>query len=135
MKIPGYVFILLPIIELIIFIEIGSYIGSLNVIISIILTIFLGYYLIKSRIKNISIRMLKISNIQDIYQQYTSSIYSFLAGLLLIIPGYITDVIGLLLLFPFMRPELSHYFNFKHKSGRANVNKDNIIDGKYRDDD
>ena len=107
MKIPGYIFILLPIIELIIFIEVGSYIGSFNVIISIIFTIFLGYYLIKSKIKNISLNMMNISNIQDVYQQYTSSFYSFLAGLLLIVPGYLTDVMGLLLLLPFLRPQLS----------------------------
>ena len=135
MKIPGYIFLLLPIIELIIFIEVGSYIGSINVIISIIFTIFLGYYLIKSKIKNISFNMVSISNLQDMYQQYTSSIYSFFAGVLLIIPGYLTDLIGLLLLLPFLRPKLSNYFNFKHQSDRSNRNKNNIIDGNYRDDD
>ena len=136
MKIPGYIFILLPIIELIIFIEVGSYIGSFNVIISIIFTIFLGYYLIKSKIKNISLKMMNISNIQDVYQQYTSSFYSFLTGILLIIPGYLTDVMGLLLLLlPFLRPQLSKRFNFKYKSTRTNNDKNNIIDGNYRDDD
>ena len=135
MKIPGYIFLLLPIIELIIFIEVGSYIGSLNVIISIIFTIFLGYYLIKSKIKNIRFNMMSISNLQDMYQQYTSSIYSFFAGMLLIVPGYLTDLIGLLLLLPFLRPQLSNYFNFKHQSSRSNTNKNNIIDGNYRDDD
>jgi UPF0716 protein FxsA len=99
MKIPGYIFLLLPIVELIIFIEVGSYIGSFNIIISIIFTIFLGYYLIKSKIKNISFSMMSISNIQDMYQQYESSIYSFLAGVLLIVPGYLTDLIGLIKLF------------------------------------
>ena len=137
MKIPGYIFILLPIVELIIFIEVGSYIGSFNVIISIIFTIFLGYYLIKSKIKNISLKMMNISNIQDVYQQYTSSFYSFLTGILLIIPGYLTDVMGLLLLLllPFLRPQLSKRFNFKYKSTRTNNDKNNIIDGNYRDDD
>ena len=135
MKIPGYIFLLLPIIELIIFIEVGSYIGSFNVIISIISTIFLGYYLIKSKIKNISFSMMSISNIQDMYQQYESSIYSFLAGVLLIVPGYLTDLIGLILLLPFLRPQLSNYFNFKRQSNRSNSNKSNIIDGNYRDDD
>ena len=135
MKIPGYIFILLPIIELIIFIEVGSYIGSFNVIISIIFTIFLGYYLIKSKIKNISFSMMSISNIQDMYKQYESSIYSFLAGVLLIVPGYLTDSIGLILLLPFLRPQLSNYFNFKRQSDRSNSNKSNIIDGNYRDDD
>ena len=135
MKIPGYIFILLPIIELIIFIEVGSYIGSFNVIISIIFTMFLGYYLIKSKIKNISLNMMNISNIQDMYQQYESSIYSFLAGVLLIVPGYLTDLIGLMLLLPFLRPQLSNYLNSKHQSDRSNRNKSNIIDGNYRDDD
>lgn len=135
MKIPGYIFLLLPIIELIIFIEVGSFIGSFNVIISIIFTIFLGYYLIKSKIKNITFSMMSISNIQDMYQQYESSIYSFLAGVLLIVPGYLTDLIGLILLLPFLRPQLSNYFNFKHRSDRSNSNKSNIIDGNYRDDD
>ena len=135
MKIPGYIFLLLPIIELIIFIEVGSYIGSFNVIISIIFTIFLGYYLIKSKLKNISFSMMSISNIQDMYQQYESSIYSFLAGVLLIVPGYLTDLIGLILLLPFLRPQLSNYFNFKRQSDRSNSNKSNIIDGNYRDDD
>ena len=135
MKIPGYIFLLLPIIELIIFIEVGSFIGSFNVIISIIFTIFLGYYLIKSKIKNITFSMMSISNIQDMYQQYESSIYSFLAGVLLIVPGYLTDLIGLILLLPFLRPQLSNYFNFKRQSDRSNSNKSNIIDGNYRDDD
>ena len=135
MKMPGYIFLLLPIIELIIFIEIVSYIGSFNVIISIIFTIFLGYYLIKTKIKNISFSMMSISNIQDMYQQYESSIYSLFAGVLLIVPGYLTDLIGLILLLPFLRSLLSNYFNFKHQSDRSNRNKSNIIDGNYRDDD
>ena len=135
MKIPGYIFLLLPIIELIIFIEVGSYIGSFNVIISIIFTIFLGYNLIKSKIKNISFSMMSISNIQDMYQEYESSVYSFLAGVLLIVPGYLTDLIGLILLLPFLRPQLSNYFNFKRQTDRSNSNKSNIIDGNYRDDD
>ena len=135
MKIPGYIFLLLPIIELIIFIEVGSYIGSFNVIISIIFTIFLGYYVIKSKIKNISFSMMSIPNIQDMYQQYESSIYSFLAGVLLIVPGYLTDLIGLILLLPFLRPQLSNYFNFQHQWDHSNRNESNIIDGNYRDDD
>jgi UPF0716 protein FxsA len=107
MKIPGYIFILLPIVELIIFIEVGSYIGSFNVIISIIFTIFLGYYLIKSKIKNISLNMMNISNIQDVYQQYTSSFYSFLAGLLLIVPGYLTDCYGFTIIITILKTTTS----------------------------
>jgi UPF0716 protein FxsA len=135
MKIPRYIFILLPIIELIIFIEVGSYIGSFNVILSIIFTIFLGYYLIKSKIRNISFDIKNISNIQDMYKQYTSSIYSFLAGILLIVPGYFTDILGLFLLLPFFRPQLSQYFNYKNKANHTKDSKKHIIDGDYRDDE
>ncbi len=134
MKLPGYILILLPIIELIIFIEVGSYIGSLYVILSIIFTVFLGYYLIKQKLRSISLGMLNFNNIHDIYAQYTTSIYSFLGGLLLIIPGYLTDLIGLLVLLPFFRPQLSHYFESRYKTKNSKTNKKNIIDGDYRDD-
>ncbi len=134
MKLPGYILILLPIIELIIFIEVGSYIGSLYVILSIIFTVFLGYYLIKHKLRSISLEMLNFNNIHDIYAQYTTSIYSFLGGLLLIIPGYLTDLIGLLILLPFFRPQISNYFESRYKTKASKTNRKNIIDGDYRDD-
>ena len=134
MKLPGYILILLPIIELTIFIEVGSYIGSLYVILSIIFTVFLGYYLIKQKLRSISLGMLNFNNIHDVYAQYTTSIYSFLGGLLLIIPGYLTDLIGLFIFLPFFRPQLSHYFESRYKTKNSKTNKKNIIDGDYRDD-
>ena len=134
MKLPGYILILLPIIELTIFIEVGSYIGSLYVILSIIFTVFLGYYLIKQKLRSISLGMLNFNNIHDVYAQYTTSIYSFLGGLLLIIPGYFTDLIGLLIFLPFFRPQLSQYFESRYRTKDSKINKKNIIDGDYRDD-
>ncbi len=134
MKLPRYTLILLPIIELILFIEIGSYIGSLYVILSIIFTIFLGYYLIKQKLRSISLRMLKFTNIHDVYAQYTSSIYSFLGGILLMLPGYLTDLFGLIILLPFFRPQMTHFFESKYKARTSKTSKKNIIDGDYRDD-
>ena len=134
MKLPGYILILLPVIELILFIEIGSHIGSLYVILSIILTMFLGYYLIKQKLRSISLGMFNLSNIHDVYAEYTTSIYSFLGGVLLIIPGYLTDLIGLLILLPFFRPQMSHYFESRYRSKASKTEKKNIIDGDYRDD-
>ena len=134
MKLPGYILILLPLIELIIFIEVGSYIGSLNVILSIIFTVFLGYYLIKQKLRSISLGMLNFNNIHDVYAQYTTSIYSFLGGLLLIIPGYLTDLIGLFVFLPFFRPQMSYYFESRYKNKAPETNKKNVIEGDYRDD-
>tara|TARA_Y100000768_G_scaffold388366_1_gene383830 strand:+ start:10012 stop:10416 length:405 start_codon:yes stop_codon:yes gene_type:complete len=131
----SYILILLPIIELVLFIEVGSYIGSFNVILSIVFTIVLGYYLIKQKLRTISFEIFNIKNIHDIYAQYTTSIYSFFAGLLLIIPGYVTDIIGLIILLPFFRPQMSHYFESRYKSTSSKSDKKNIIDGDYRDDE
>ena len=132
MKLSKYTLILLPILELILFIEIGSFIGSMGVILSIIITMFLGYYLIKQKLRNIGFSIFNLKNIHDVYDQYTSSTFSLLAGILLIIPGYITDLIGMALLMPFFRPKLSYYFDYRY--GKKSK-KTNVIDGEYRDND
>ena len=92
MKLSKYALVALPIIELILFIEIGSLMGSLSVILSIFITALLGYYLIKQKLRSIGLSVFNFGNIQDIYTEYTSNIYSILAGVLLIIPGYLTDI-------------------------------------------
>ncbi len=135
MKISGYILILIPLSELIIFIEIGSYIGSLNVILWIFLTIFIGIYLIKSKLRSIKLSLFNIRSIQDIQQQYTTDIYSLLAGILLIVPGFLTDTLGFFLLLPFIRPMISKYVKTDNKKADRDNNKTNIIDGDYRDDE
>jgi UPF0716 protein FxsA len=135
MKIPGYILILFPVLELVIFIEVGSYIGSLNVILSIFFTIFLGIYLIKSRLRSIKLNLFDIRNLQDIDKQYSTNIYSLFAGVLLIIPGFLTDALGIVLLIPFFRPQIFKYFKTNNNSGNTGSNKSNVIDGDYRNDD
>ena len=132
MNYSKYILFLLPIIELIIFIEIGSLIGSFSVVMSIFITIFLGYYLIKQKLRYIGLTLFDIGNIQNMYEQYTNNIYSILAGILLIIPGYLTDVAGLIILLPFFRPKL--YRIFREKYGKKS-SKNNVIEGDYRDND
>ena len=132
MSYPKYILFLLPIVELILFIEIGSLIGSFYVILSIFLTIFLGYYLIKQKLRGIGLSFFNIGNIQNMYEQHTDNIYTILAGILLIIPGYLTDAAGLVILLPFFRPKLSYIFTQKY--GKKSP-KNNIIEGDYRDND
>ena len=96
------------------------------------MTIFLGYYLIKQKLRGIGLSLFNIGNIQNMYDQYTDNIYSILAGILLIIPGYLTDLAGLVILLPFLRPKLSYIFN--HKYGKRS-SKNNVIEGDYRDND
>ena len=132
MRQSSIMILVLPILELVIFIEVGSVIGSLYVILSIFITMFLGYYLIKQKLRKIGLSIFEISNVRDVYEHYTSSIYSLFGGVLLIIPGYLTDFVGLAVMLPIFRPKLSNYFDSKY--GRKPTNN-KIIEGDYRDND
>ena len=132
MRYSSIMILVLPILELIIFIEVGSVIGSLYVILSIFITMFLGYYLIKQKLRKIGLSIFDISNVRDVYEHYTSSMYSLFGGVLLIIPGYLTDFVGLAVMLPIFRPKLSNYFDSKY--GRKPTNN-KIIEGDYRDND
>ena len=132
MRYSSIMILVLPILELIIFIEVGSVIGSLYVILSIFITMFLGYYLIKQKLRKIGLSIFDISNVRDVYEHYTSSMFSLFGGVLLIIPGYLTDFVGLAVMLPIFRPRLSNYFDSKY--GRKPTNN-KIIEGDYRDND
>ena len=121
MKLSKYTLIFLPILELILFIEVGSLIGSVGVILSIIITMFLGYYLIKQKLRIIGFSIFNLRNIDTVYDQYASNTFFLLAGILLIIPGYITDLIGIVLLIPIFRPTLSNYFDFRHEKNQKKL--------------
>ena len=96
--------IALPIIEILLFIKIGENIGALNTILLIISTAIIGVYFARRE----GIRTVK-SGIVNLYQNKIP-VYEILSGatigiaaLLLIIPGFFTDTIGFLLLFPLTR--------------------------------
>ena len=101
-------------------------------VLSIFITFFLGFYLIKQKLRDIGLSLFNIGNIQNMYEQYTDNIYSILSGILLIIPGYLTDVAGIVILLPFFRPKLSYIFNEKYGKKSS---KNNVIEGDYRDND
>ncbi len=132
MRLSKYVLIFLPIIELILFIEVGAFMGSLNVILSIIISMFLGYYLIKQKLRTIRLGLFNPNNFTNLYAEYSSSVYTLLGGFLLIIPGYLTDLLGLISFLPFIRPKIHSYVDNRY-GGKSN--KNNIIDGEYRDND
>ena len=121
----------LPALEIFIMIKIGAQIGAFNTISLIFLTAIIGIYY--ARIQ--SIQTLK-SGIANIYQN-KAPIYEMMSGasiacaaLLLIIPGFLTDSVGLILLFPFSRKILLKII-FR-KGGKANETRKNIetIDGE-----
>jgi|TARA_B100000902_G_C26698815_1_gene616103 UPF0716 protein FxsA len=123
-------FIVLPAIEIFLMIEIGSVIGGLNTVALIFLTAVIGVYFAKLQ----GIQTLK-SGMVNLYQNKTP-IYELLSGasiaiaaLLLIVPGFFTDFIGLLLLIPFARKLL--FKKLLKKDSKVNKkDENNSIEGE-----
>ena len=124
--------ILIPAVEIYLFIKIGSQIGALNTILLIFATAIIGIYYaryeglntLRSGITQI------VKNELPAYEIISGAAIAF-AALLLIIPGFATDVLGFLMIFPFTRKFLLGNLSNKFKS--KNNDKKNIIDGEFED--
>ena len=98
------VFILIPIIEISLFIEIGSNIGSFNTICLIFLTAIIGVYFVRQQGLSTFQRLAnQIQKLETPIQTIGEGLVIFLSGVLLITPGFFTDTIGFLGLIPFTR--------------------------------
>ena len=92
--------LLIPIIEIILFIEIGSIIGSFNTILTIFGTALIGIYIIKHNAATyMSEIRSKLMNGLRPDQEILSGIIVFICGIFLLLPGFLTDFIGLLFLY------------------------------------
>ena len=124
--------ILIPIIEIYLFIKIGSQIGALTTITLIFVTAILGIIYARyeglNTLKSAFVQLVK--NEIPAYEIISGAIITF-AALLLIIPGFATDTIGFLLIFPFSRmlilKTLSSKFQVKKKTNEK------FIDGEYEE--
>ena len=128
------IFIGLPALEIFLMIKIGSKVGALNVIALIFLTAIIGLYYAKLQ----GIETLK-SGMTNMYQnklpafELLSGASIAVAALLLIIPGFITDFIGFLILIPFTR-RIIFRITLKNKDKTNMSNKHDTIDGEIIDD-
>jgi len=124
--------ILIPVIEIYLFIEIGSQIGAFNTISLIFITAIVGIYYAKyeglNTFKSAFAQLLK--NEIPAYELISGAAIAF-AALLLIIPGFATDFVGFLLIVPFTRRALLNQFS--KKISKKNVKKNNFIDGEFED--
>ena len=126
--------ILVPILEIYLFIKIGSQIGAFNTISLIFITAIIG--VIYARYEGLNTlrsgfsRLIK--NEIPAYEMISGALLAF-AALLLIVPGFATDFIGFLLIFPLTRKLLLN--NFSKKFKREKENKNDFIEGTYEDID
>ncbi len=131
------IFIGLPALEIFLMIKIGEKIGALNTIALIFLTAIIGIYY--ARIQGIQNLRSGITNLYKnkvpIYELISGASIAF-AALLLIVPGFFTDVIGFLLLIPFSRKLFFHIILKKRTNyNQQNKVKNNTIDGEIVDKD
>ena len=124
--------ILIPIIEIYLFIKIGSQIGAITTIFMIFLTAIVGvYYARYEGLNTLKSGFLQLSkHKKPTYEMLSGAAIAF-AALLLIIPGFATDTVGFILIFPPSRKlifgMLSKKFSYKDQ------NKSNYIDGEFED--
>tara|TARA_Y100000768_G_C23633902_1_gene520859 strand:- start:57 stop:467 length:411 start_codon:yes stop_codon:yes gene_type:complete len=125
--------IAIPLIEIYLFIKIGSYIGAFNTISLIILTAIVGIWYARyegfNTLKSGISQLMK--NELPLYEMISGAALAF-AAILLILPGFATDVVGLLLIFPVTR---KLFFGKISEKYSKNKSKKNVIEGEYEDMD
>ena len=127
--------ILIPIIEIYLFIKIGTQIGAFNTILLIFFTAIIGIYYAKyeglNTIRSGFFQIVK--NQTPAYEIISGAAIAF-AAILLIIPGFATDFLGFLLILPVTRKLIFGNLSKKFKK-KDYQEKNNFIDGEYEDID
>ena len=124
----------IPLVEIYLFIKVGSYIGAFSTISLILLTAIIGviyaryegFNTLKSGVSQL------IKNQLPIYEIISGAALAF-AALLLILPGFATDMIGFLLIFPFTRKLL--FKKVSNNYSNQNNKKQDFINGEFEDID
>mgnify|MGYP001382215993 FL=1 len=128
-----FIILFVPLVEIYLFIQIGGQIGAFNTILVILLTAVVGVYFV--RLQGLS--TLK-SGVTQLYKNKIP-VYEIISGaalavaaLLLIIPGFATDIIGFLLILPITRNIIFRLLGKKYSKKKF---KDDLIEGEYEDKD
>ena len=125
----------IPLIEIYLFIKVGSEIGALNTILLIAITAIVGiWYARYEGFNTLRSGMSQIvKNELPLYEIVSGAAIAF-AAVLLILPGFATDIIGILLIFPITRKIiLSKYSKNYSPRRKSKTNKRNFIEGEYED--
>ena len=127
-------FISIPLIEIYLFIKVGSFIGPFNTISLILITAIIGivyaryegFNTLKSGMSQL------VKNQLPVYEIVSGAALAF-AALLLILPGFATDFLGFLLIFPPTRKLL--FKKIRNKYPHQNNKKQDFINGEFEDID
>jgi UPF0716 protein FxsA len=124
--------ILVPAVEIYLLIKIGSNIGAFNTILLIFMTAFIGIFYARyeglNTIKSGFAQLIK--NEIPAYEIISGAAITF-AAILLIIPGFATDIFGFLIIFPLTRKLI--FGKLFKKFNNNKVKKNNFIEGEFED--
>ena len=128
--------IFIPIIEIYLFIKIGAQIGAFNTILLIFITAVIGIYYAKyeglNTIKSGFTQIVK--NQIPAYEIISGAAIAF-AAVLLIIPGFATDILGFVFIFPLSRKFIFNKLKIKFNKKKSSTHKNDFIDGDFEDID
>ena len=124
--------ILIPVIEIYLFIKIGSQIGAITTILLIFMTAIIGIYYAKYEgLNTLRSGFIQLSKNQTPAYEVVSGAAIAIAAVLLIIPGFATDILGFLLIFPLSRKLI--FGKFKKKIKKREDLEKNYIEGDFED--
>ena len=122
-----------PILEILVMIKVGQQVGAINTILLILLTAVVGIYY--ARIEGLNTIRSGFVNLYKnkipVYEMISGASIA-IAAILLIIPGFVTDIMGFFLLFPFSRRFLVTTWIRKNKTENK-MRNDNVLDGEIID--
>ena len=124
--------IFIPVVEIYLFIKIGAQIGALTTILLIFITAILGvYYARYEGLNTLKAGFAQLSKQETPAYEVISGATIAFAALLLIIPGFATDILGFFLIFPITRKLILK--KFSKKFSQEKKTKNNFIDGEFED--
>jgi len=127
-----FLIILVPVIEIYLFIKIGAQIGAINTILLIFTTAIIGVYYAKYEgLNTLKSGFTQLSRNEMPKHEMISGAAIAFGALLLIIPGFATDIFGFLIIFPITRKFIFNKFSKKYK--KEKTEKNNFIDGEFED--
>lgn len=134
------VFVLLPIVEIALFIQVGGAIGLWPTLALVVLSAVLGVAVMRSQGRNAWLEAQRsLAEVRDPSRPLAHGAMIMTAGILLVMPGFFTDTLGLLLLIPFVRDAVIRYLGRRVKVTRARATSygyrppyaDGVIEGDY----
>ena len=139
MKYLVLLLLVFPFVEIYTLIVVGGSIGALNAVLIILLTGLIGAYLLRNKgIKT----LLNIKSNQNVFEpsadNFLKTLFTPIGGFLLLVPGFITDFMGILILLPLTRIFILglffSYLGSLNQKVNANRQSEDWIEGEYKKD-